>query len=119
MCDHCDKKWHIKRFCHKLKQGIRGGRKVENNENNVVAIVRDDLFSYDRNVINLMGNAIEVKVFGAGMVCLKTNNSSMLVLQNVKHAPDFPFHLISIGRLDDESYHNTYLMDNRSSSKAH
>nr|XP_016495915.1 PREDICTED: uncharacterized protein LOC107814925 [Nicotiana tabacum] len=53
-----------------------------------------------------MGNASEVKVFGVGTVCLKTNNSSMLVLQDVKHAPDFPFNLISAGRLNDEGYHN-------------
>nr|XP_009780580.1 PREDICTED: uncharacterized protein LOC104229622 [Nicotiana sylvestris] len=53
-----------------------------------------------------MGNASEVKVFGVDTVCLKTNNGSMLVLQDVKHAPDFPFNLISAGRLDDEGYHN-------------
>lgn len=143
-CNHCGKKGHIKRFCRKLNQDTREGKKAENNENNVAAIVRDDhLFAYDENVINLvshetswivdsgatshvtprkdffssythvdsgvlkMGNASEVKVFGVGTVCLKTNNGSTLVLKDVKHAPDFPFNLISAGRLDDEGYHNT------------
>lgn len=41
-CHHCGKKGHIKRFCNKLKQEIREGKKEENNENNVAAVVRDD-----------------------------------------------------------------------------
>ena len=53
-----------------------------------------------------MGNASEVKVFGVGTICLKTNIGSTFVLQNVKHAPDIPINLISIGQLDDDVYHN-------------
>ena len=53
-----------------------------------------------------MGNAGEVKVFGVGTVCLKTNTGSTLVHQNVKHAPDIPLNLISVGQLDDDGYHN-------------
>ena len=53
-----------------------------------------------------MGNAGEVKVFGVATVCLKTNIGSTLVLQNVKHAPDIPLNLISVGQLDDNGYHN-------------
>ena len=44
-----------------------------------------------------MGNAGEVKVFGVDTVCLKTNTSSMLVLENIKHAPDILINLISVG----------------------
>ena len=53
-----------------------------------------------------MGNAGEVKVFGVDTVCLKTNIGSTFVLQNVKHAPDIPINLISVGQLDDDDYHN-------------
>ena len=53
-----------------------------------------------------MGNAGEVKVFGVGTVCLKTNTGSTLVLQNVKHGPDIPLIFISVGQLDDDGYHN-------------
>ena len=53
-----------------------------------------------------MGNSGEVKVFGVGTICLKTNTCSTLVSQNVKHAPDIPINLISVGQLDDDGYHN-------------
>ena len=53
-----------------------------------------------------MGNAGEVKVFGVGTVCLKTNTDSTLVLLNVKHAPDIPINLISVGQLDDDGYNS-------------
>lgn len=53
-----------------------------------------------------MGNAGEVKVFGVDTVCLKTNIGSTFVLQNVKHAPDIPINLISVGQLDADDYHN-------------
>ena len=53
-----------------------------------------------------MGNAGEVKVFGVDTVCLKTNIDSTLVLQNIKHAPDIPLNLISVGQLVDDGYHN-------------
>ena len=53
-----------------------------------------------------MSNAREVKVFGIGTVCLKINTSSMLLLLNVKHALDIHLNLISVGQLNDDSYHN-------------
>ena len=53
-----------------------------------------------------MGNAGEVNVFGVGIICLKTNTGSTLVLQNVKHAPDIPLNSISVRQLDDDGYHN-------------
>ena len=53
-----------------------------------------------------MGNAGEVNVFGVGIICLKTNTGSTLVLQNVKHALDIHLNLISVGQLNDDSYHN-------------
>ena len=53
-----------------------------------------------------MSNAREVKVYIIGTTCLKINTGSTLVLQNVKHARDIPLNLISVGQLDDHSYHN-------------
>ena len=53
-----------------------------------------------------MGNTGDVKVFGVGTVCLKTNTGSTFVLQNVKHAVEIPLNLISVGQLDDYGYHN-------------
>ena len=70
---------------------------------------RKDFFSSYTSVnseVLKMGNAGEVKVFGVGTVCLKTNTDSMLVLQNIKYAPDIPLNLISVGQLDDDGYHN-------------
>lgn len=70
---------------------------------------RKDFFSFYTPVssgVLKMGNAGEVKVFGVGTVCLKTNIETTLVLQNVKHAPDIPLNLISVGQLDDDGYHN-------------
>ena len=58
-----------------------------------------------------MGNAGEVKVFGVGTICLKTNTSSMLVLENIKHAPDIPLNSISVRQLDDDGYHNDLCND--------
>ena len=126
-----------------MKQDLKEGKKEENNENNVVDVVKDDLlFACDKDVINFvsqdtswivdsgatshvtprkdlfssytsvnsevlkMGNVGQVKVFGVATVCLKTNIGSTLVLQNVKHAPDIPLNLISVGQLDDDGYHN-------------
>ncbi|KAM3232525.1 hypothetical protein P3L10_017884 [Capsicum annuum] len=54
-----------------------------------------------------MGNNDEVKVLGIGMICLKSNSGSKLVLNNIKHAPDVCLNLISVGSLDDEGYVNT------------
>ena len=126
-----------------MKQDLKEGKKEENNENIVVAIVQDDLlFPFDKDIINFvsqdtslivdsgatshvtprkdffssytsvnsevlkMSNAREVNMFVIGTVCLKINTNSMLFLQNVKHAPDIPLNLISVGQLDDDGYHN-------------
>jgi len=75
---------------------------------------RKDFFSsytsVNSEVLNI-GNAGEVKVFGVGTVCLKTITGSTLVLPNVKHAPDIPLNLISVGQLDDDGYHNDLCND--------
>ncbi|KAH0687852.1 hypothetical protein KY285_018422 [Solanum tuberosum] len=59
---------------------------------------RKDLFasytSVNSDVLN-MGNAGEVKVFGVGTVCLKTNSDSTLVLQNVLIS------FVDVGRLTE------------------
>ena len=55
ICYHCGKKGHIKRFCKQLKQDLKEGKKEENNENNIVAIVQDDLlFAFDNDVIDFI-----------------------------------------------------------------
>ena len=54
-----------------------------------------------------VGNNHEVEVYGIGIVCLKTNNGSKLVLNNVKHAPNVLLNLIFVGYLDYEGYVNT------------
>ena len=41
-------------------------------------------------------------------MCLSTNNSTTLVLKNVKHIPDIRMNLISTGKLDDEGFCNTF-----------
>ena len=66
-------------------------------------------FSYTPDNFGMlkMGNNYEVKVLGTSTVCLESNNSSKLVLNNVKHAPDVRLNLIFVGSLDDEGYVNT------------
>lgn len=54
-----------------------------------------------------MGNNAEVKVLRMGTICLKSNNGSKLVLNNVMHAPDVHLNLIFVGNHDDEGYVNT------------
>ena len=45
----------IKRFCKQLKQDLKEGKKEENNENNVVAVVQGELlFACDKDVINFI-----------------------------------------------------------------
>lgn len=53
-----------------------------------------------------IGNAGEVKVFSVGVVCLKTNTGTTLVLQNIKYALDISLILISVGQLDKNGYRN-------------
>jgi len=47
-------------------------------------------------------------VIDIGTVCLKTSNGTMLILKNVRHAPDIRLHLISASVLDDDGYFNTF-----------
>ncbi|KAL3839442.1 hypothetical protein ACJIZ3_024033 [Penstemon smallii] len=54
-----------------------------------------------------MGNDGLAQVVGKGDVCLKTNGS-ILMLKDVRHAPDIRLNLISAGKLDDEGYCNTF-----------
>ncbi|RVW62633.1 Retrovirus-related Pol polyprotein from transposon TNT 1-94 [Vitis vinifera] len=55
-----------------------------------------------------MGNDGSAKAIGMGDVCLETSNGTMLTLKNVKHIPDIRMNLISIGKLDDEGFCNTF-----------
>ena len=83
---------------------------------------RKDFFSFYTFVnseVLKMGNAGEVKVFGVDTVCLKINTGSTLALKNVKHAPDIPWNLISVGQLNDDSYHNDLFNDQWKLTKAH
>ena len=55
ICYHFWKKGHIKRFCKQLKQDLKEGKKEENNENNVVDVVKDDLLlACNKEVINFV-----------------------------------------------------------------
>ena len=55
-----------------------------------------------------MGNEDSSKVAGKGDVCLETENGTRLVLKDVRHIPDMRLNLISVGKLDDEGYYNTF-----------
>ena len=55
-----------------------------------------------------MGNEESSKVVGVGDVCLKFDTGMELILHDVKHVPDMRLNLISVGRLDDENYHNYF-----------
>jgi len=52
-----------------------------------------------------MGDDGQVKVTGTGTVCLETSNGAILVLKDVKHAPDIRLNLISTGKLDDDGFY--------------
>ena len=55
-----------------------------------------------------MGNDGSVKAIGMGDVRLETNNGIVLFLKNVKYIPNIRMNLISIGKLDDEGFCNTF-----------
>ncbi|KAI9174719.1 hypothetical protein LWI28_021843 [Acer negundo] len=55
-----------------------------------------------------MGNNGVAKAVGMRDVCLETNNGMMLLLKNVKHILDIHLNLISVGKLDDEGFCNTF-----------
>ncbi|KAK8564203.1 hypothetical protein V6N12_036332 [Hibiscus sabdariffa] len=55
-----------------------------------------------------MGNDGLVPVVGIGDISLVNNNGTRLTLKNVRHAPDIRLNLISLGKLDDEGFCNTF-----------
>ena len=55
-----------------------------------------------------MGNDGSAKAIGMGDVRLETINGTVLFFKNVKHIPNICMNLISIGKLDDEGFCNTF-----------
>ena len=55
-----------------------------------------------------MGNSGVSKIVGIGDVCLDTSIGNKLVLKDVRYVPDICLNLISIGRLDDEGFTNSF-----------
>ena len=55
-----------------------------------------------------MSNDGSAKAISMGDVRLETSNGIVLILKNVKHILDIRMNLISIGKLDDEGFCNTF-----------
>jgi len=55
-----------------------------------------------------MGNKGYSKVASMGDIHLETNKGARLILKDVRHVPDIHFNLISVRRLNDEGYYNTF-----------
>jgi hypothetical protein len=53
-----------------------------------------------------MGNEVECEIMGMGDIQLETSIECKLLLKDVRYVPEMRFSLISIGKLDDEGYHN-------------
>jgi hypothetical protein len=53
-----------------------------------------------------MRNEAKCKIVGMGDIQLETDIGCKLILKDVRHVPEMRFNLISIGKLDDEGYHN-------------
>ena len=53
-----------------------------------------------------MGNHVTSKIFDIGEVTLMIENGSMLVLKEVRHAPEMHLNLISTGKLDEAGMTN-------------
>lgn len=73
-----------------------------------------DLFStYEAGDFGIvrMGNNDQAKVVGMGNVCVETSNGTTLALKGVKHIPDLRFNLLSVGKLDDDGYYNSFSGD--------
>ena len=51
------------------------------------------------------------RCIGVGQVCLEMCNDSRLILKHVKHVPDVRLNLLSIGKLCDENYNNSFAGD--------
>ncbi|CAL1399907.1 unnamed protein product [Linum trigynum] len=55
-----------------------------------------------------MGNGNLSKVIGKGEVCLEMMNGTKLLLKDVRHVPEMRLNLISVDKLDEEGYCNTF-----------
>ena len=55
-----------------------------------------------------MGNSGVSKIVGIGDICLETTIGNKLVLKDVRHVPDIRLNLISISRLDDKGFTNSF-----------
>ena len=55
-----------------------------------------------------MGNSGVSKIVGVRDICLETSIGNKLVLKDVRHVPDIRLNLISIGRLDDGGFTNSF-----------
>jgi len=51
------------------------------------------------------------RCIGIGQVCLEMSNGSRLILKHVKHVPDVRLNLLSVGKLCDENYNNSFASD--------
>jgi hypothetical protein len=69
---------------------------------------RDFFSSYTSGIFGWvrMGNEAKSEIVGMGDIQLETSIGCKLLLKNVRYVPEMRFSLISIGKLDDEGYHN-------------
>ncbi|KAK8974516.1 hypothetical protein V6N11_034226 [Hibiscus sabdariffa] len=113
-------KGHTKNYFFKLKRENKGGgdkhnRNDEGKSEHAVVTLEDLLVICDENLVNLacdetswMGNAILVSVTGMRDVSLVSNNGTRLTLKDFRHASNIRLNLISVGKLDDEGFCNTF-----------
>ncbi|KAJ0025287.1 hypothetical protein Pint_07446 [Pistacia integerrima] len=118
----------VEKYCYKWKrenkpENSKHEKNDDDKHNDQVAIVtsKDFFILYDDDVVNVasqetrwtvkMGNDGLAKVIGIGDVCLEMDDGSSLLLRDVKHILDIHLNLISIGRLDDKGYCNTFSDD--------
>ncbi|GAA0171674.1 hypothetical protein LIER_25653 [Lithospermum erythrorhizon] len=94
-CHYCNKMGHWKSECYAFKRDVPNGNvKGKKKEANNMAVV------------NLGGDLI---VVGSSDVCHTSSGDDWeLVLENVRHIPDFRLNLISSGKLDDQGYLNFF-----------
>ncbi|KAL0401275.1 UNVERIFIED_CONTAM: Retrovirus-related Pol polyprotein from transposon TNT 1-94 [Sesamum latifolium] len=55
-----------------------------------------------------MGNQISSKIMGMGNVILATIMGCEFMLKDVRHIPNMRLNLISVGKLDDAGYVNSF-----------
>ncbi|MCF8701906.1 GAG-pre-integrase domain-containing protein [Corynebacterium sp. MC-10] len=65
-------------------------------------------YTYGDYGVVKMGNGNLSKVIGKGDVCVETDNGMKLLLKDVRHIPDMRLNLMSIGKLDDEGFQNSF-----------